>query len=225
LGKRKHAINFEKLKDRLYLIFTKQGFSIEDSRHAIMSNLRSICMSTAMILNQMSAAEENKIPPALFKTIFGPELKDVKIMFGNVLHNFIGPACLTFFLFRTENYLKVMLSQFDKDVPEGFHDTAVKLFSHISIPKKENKLRVLLVASLIRNSLHTDGVYTKKKKTIKLGSKKFQFVKGESTLTINWTDLYYLAVKIVDVVEEINNSPEIKILKDPIPFKFIPKNS
>jgi len=208
----------------MIVLINKQGFSKKDSRHMVLSNLRSITMSTAIFLNQISYVEEGKVDPNEFKKIFGLDYSYAPLLFGKMLPVYIGPACLTFFLFRIENYFKAILSQFDADIPDGFYETAQKLFRYVNIQKKENKLRVLFVASLIRNSLHTDGVYTKKNRTIKIGKTEFKFVKGESTLTINWNDLYSFSDKIIDIVEAINTSPEVSILKDPIPFKYTPKN-
>jgi len=127
---------------------------------------------------------------------------------------------VTMFNFQLEIFLKKILTKlYSTETSEGFYKIINKVLEKTKLDDKYKKFQILYTLALIRNSLHSGGVHTKddiEKYTIQ--NQDFEYFKGKVVNCASWLHICIACDGILDIVNEIIESNEVKKITENIDY-------
>jgi hypothetical protein len=140
-----------------------------------------------------------------------------------ILDNFdtwIKVSLLVLVHFRVESFFYNLLVALDSTYSKSkFNEIMSDLFEKITISDKDKKKDCFKVMSILRNSLHNNSINKNGDFTTIVRGQKFEFINNKPT-TGTILDHIFLIDYILDILEEIIESPEISKFNTPIPDLF-----
>lgn len=215
---------FEKVGLKIEKITTLHRYSGEDARQSIFRNLIGIVDWTLLNLNILSAINRNVLLTKEFENLKNMDSKKKRTWLKNIEKQY-RMSFSTLLNFQVENFLKNVLAKLQrKDPPENFSTIIEQLLYKITISDPDSK-QILQTPARLRNTLHSNGIHTKDTITLyTIDGFDFEFIKGQKINCGTWYHLCVCMNRIIDVLDEITLSPEVKIIPEPINKVFIPSS-
>lgn len=187
------------------------SLSFEDERNQSLGALN----NTAFWLNiqLMLYSLQKRTDPVPQKILLtNPSMNDEELLRALInLDNTNLRAFLTLFL----SHIEVLLARIvtilpDPDYGYGYKNLINHILKQLTLTTPENELYWMLnVPAIIRNTLHTNGLYTGTTVSGKISEISFKFEHNKHVFTC-WRQIYFLCDKILDALEIILKHPLIK---------------
>jgi len=202
--------------------FNKSGYSDKDIRGSIFLILKKQINMLVMIHNILLCVEEDVIKPKDYRTIFGISNPNDMNDAGNKLSKFTRLSLVTILQFQLENLFVNILSNFEPEKKHrGYGNIVCKLFKHITISNKDDKIETLNVLQYIRNSLHSNGIHNNDTLTKTIDGYTFEFIKSQKVEGVGLDSISIVINVVIKIVEEIIKSPEIKNITTTISDQYV----
>jgi hypothetical protein len=115
-------------------------------------------------------------------------------------------------MFDVEDFLKSIIKQLNIHPKSRYWDLTMQLKERLHLSDYQQK--ILNLPAITRNSLHSNGYHTKDYFEVNIGRKKYKFEKGEKVRCTDWANLYIMFDELLDIMEIVIESPEVKELSD-----------
>lgn len=218
---------FVELKDLFHTSGQNIGYDKNDIRSNVFYHCRDFTTVIIIPLIQMSRVEEKIITKDQYPVIFGIDDTHSDYVFNHYLQ-FQRYSYLTFCMFHIENALKSILKEIlGHNLDQGYYNICSQLLNKISVPSPDEKLKILLIPSYIRNSFHSNGIHTKmingqESVTYTIKETEFTFEKGKTVNCGGWFHIYLLMKELIDVLKEIMDCKEVRKITKIMPTQYIP---
>lgn len=189
-------------------------FKPSDNKHFMLTQICNISLWTA--LNLMMFKEnfhKSSSPLVVFlkdKNIINDEEVLIRFTLNQVLYN--KSSCLSNFLFCTEVFLQsvneVLKNPFEG---KGYANLAKHVLRELNLndAKLEN-YNTLYIPAIIRNSMHSEGIYTDNDYNGKINKILFKFKKGHPTGYATWKHICFFLENYFEVIDKILSTHRIK---------------
>lgn len=227
LSSKEKAKLFVELKDLFHNSGQNMGYDKNDIRSNVFFHCRDFTTVVIIPLIQMSRVEEKIITKEQYPMIFGIDDIHSDYVFNHYLQ-FQRYSYLTFCMFHIENTLKSILKELLGHDPEhGYYNICSQLLNKITIDSSQEKLKILLIPSYIRNSFHSNGIHTKmingeESVTYTVKEYEFTFEKGKTVNCGGWFHIYLLMKELIIILKEIMECKEVINISKIIPIQYIP---
>lgn len=230
-------MRLDPLQDQLQRVYDNLGFEqfdevkgnvkIEDVRAACLMTWKSDISNNILILNVIATMNETiavkTLPESFWRSVIGLSDPTVPLVWlENNLSQYLRLALVTMLQFRIENMIVNVLNTLDKTkVTRRYEINAEKILGSITVDNERESLKILKVLQAIRNSLHSNGIHNNADFSVTIDGVLFDFKRGQSVQCAGWAHIALAIRAVVDVLERMLNSPEIKNLAAPITDRFI----
>jgi len=110
---------------------------------------------------------------------------------------------LTNFLFQVEVFMKSINTILENTYKKkGYVELVRHVLKELNM-LDENRLNILKIPALVRNTMHVNGPHTDNDDNGKIDDILFVFKKSETPKYAHWINLYFFADKILDVMNEL----------------------
>lgn len=198
-----------------------QRFSSTDVRQKVFEAFGGTIKSTMLIECLLISFEKRMWDSKSSMNYLGFDVKHVDaVKTIEILAKHTKLSFVTMFNFQLEVFLKRILTKLDSaETSEGFSKILNKVLEKTKLDDKDKKFQILYTLALIRNSLHSGGVHTKddiKKYTIQ--NQDFEFLEGKAVNCASWLHICIACDGILDIVNEIIESNEVKKITENIDY-------
>jgi len=218
----------DEMLDKLGLIINKIqlirnnlpiGMKCGDARQVALSGIQTIVEPLMLSFGSLEWANQS-IPNIELNRLCGIKNRsnDEIIQSFDV---FVKLSLLTFTQFKIECLFSDLLLAFNNkyNSKNGFIRKMHDLLSIITLNNKNDKKKVFIAISILRNSLHNNSVNLSNNFNEIIKNKDFCFIKGQPAYS-SILDLIFLIDCAIDIIDEILSSPEVLTLQSPIPELF-----
>ncbi len=223
MSARERAQFFIDLANELKSIINESSYDPGDVRRLAFSNCRSLIGTSVVVLNILSAREEDRLPDALYPELFGLSKSDATTFFNSFGKNSrLGLVALL--QFQVENFLRSVLNELQPgSPPHEFMRIARRLLESVMSPDFDSRLAVLNCLQQIRNSYHSNGTHTEKSVSLTIAGKEFQFVQGQTVKCAGWEHIAIAFREVIKIMEAIVSSPSVSAITHQIPVRYSPE--
>ena len=113
-------------------------------------------------------------------------------------------------MFDVEHFLKSVSKLLGMNTEVGYREMTRKLKSSLNLA--DDQFDILNVVARVRNSLHNNGYHTEEDFEILIRGKSYKFEKDKQVKFLGWDNLYIMFDELLDVIEFILESPQVKQL-------------
>jgi hypothetical protein len=199
----------------------------KDARYMAFSNCYFMVTTPALVLNWLSKSETGMMSRDVFMKLIDMEEGDASKAKLEIERN-EKLGCLVLVLFQLENLLKNILAALGGPSIQGFFKITEELLERVTIGDSKRKHDDLQLTALIRNSLHSNGIYYGYKgvsKSYIIEGVTFDLQAGKRIECAGWGHLYLALDRTLAIIEEILRSPEVQAIKGPIRDDFAWQNA
>jgi hypothetical protein len=216
--------NLEKFCERLREIERRLAPHPDiDTRIVSIRNCDAFASSATVIQRLLSDINENRLSDADFARLF-PVPPEFFLLELHSLNNFSRLGFLPLYQFQIETMLRDLLVAAGQPKPSEFYSIAKEILIFSGIPDPDRKREILKLAALLRNTLHTNGIYSPGKHnapvTIDIGGVVYNFVDQQPIKCSGWAYLLHALRAGLDVIEEILFSPPVASLPSPVKSQY-----
>lgn len=190
----------------------RDQFSEGDQRYSTFAEIGSLVYWGYTILNTRWLVVGDKIEHKNYKFIFGYDYEDKEL--SELFTKYGVLSYITMLNFITEYFFRTILSHLNNNSKNnGFYTIVEEVLDLITVKAKKRKLAILNVPARMRNSLHSRK-HTKETVTTTIDGFTYKFVQNKRVKnSANWVFAYVVTKKIVEILEEIMNSSEVKTIQ------------
>ena len=201
----------------------KYGYPEDDMRFQILNTISSAITYAMMRMSVYLTSKDQIISPDIVRMLIGIQGGDLlKLLEDDVKFTRLG--FLTIIQFQIENFLKVLLSNLEKNnPPTNYYDIVKRILDVLEINDQKIKLEELNVLAYMRNCLHSNGVHTNPAKTFEIDGHKFEFETGKICHNTSWSEIILGLDHSINIIYEILEHKQIINLKKPLNSCYIPK--
>ncbi|MBT3635213.1 MAG: hypothetical protein HOB17_10240 [Candidatus Marinimicrobia bacterium] len=213
------------LIDKCAVIVDNNGYSNVDTRSAAPTNIMHIAMSAIGMTNILTflGVDNPDIRSFTQKLLGLTKINDDTVNFmGNSISKVRTLSLCVLGQFQIENCISNLLLVLDLSSPVGYYKKVKKIIDYLGIG--EDNFRVLHTLSLIRNSLHSNGIYHGHKDSdysTTIEGVEYNFIHNRKVTCSSMSHTAHLLERSVCVLDEIINSQPIKKITDVIPDKYL----
>ena len=113
-------------------------------------------------------------------------------------------------MFDVEHFLKSVSKLLGMNTEVGYREMTRKLKNSLNLT--DDQFDILNVVARVRNSLHNNGYHTEEDFEIVIRGKSYKFEKDKQVKFLGWDNLYIMFDELLDVIEFILESPQVKQL-------------
>lgn len=203
------------LSHRLHTLKHKDGYDKTDQRDSSFDKLETVTSGYAinLYLERNFVFGKNSVLPKFvtFPEDITQEKVDSELKIWMDNYDIIQrTSFLTLFLFNIEVFLKSMCNQLSIQTKQEKYSFYSKELLKLLFPNDwENRRNIFKLPAECRNILHNGGVYNRKKMEIPVDGITYTFEREVDIEFLTWSNLIKFCDRIVDVLEEICNHPDV----------------
>lgn len=186
-----------------------KGISENDVRRTKLGGFNILTLATMLEIQDYDndiRYNDSRIPLILKKN--NPQMKDssIQAVVENIdVRNRI--AYLTISLFQFENLFVSIAKELGFTENETYHNSTKFVINNLPIKNKTEKIDSLVLPSVLRNTLHSSGIYKNKKdKILKVNNISFKFINNQTHSYTNWRTIIFCFNNVIEIIEEVLNN-------------------
>ncbi len=189
----------------------KNNFENFDTRSNVLNNINIfssvVSMNLSLLLNWSTS---NRILVSQIVGLEEPDKEKIKIL-SDRIHQTMKVSLSVLGMFQIENCIQNINNALILPNKKGFFEKAQILINHLNIDSE--KFDVLHAGSLIRNSLHSNGIhhgYQNQNFEFKIDNIEYKFNHNQKVECCHLSNVIQILIKSINILDEIFNHPKLE---------------